>query len=280
LACGMQKYRHGYITAKQYGDEIEFCLIKTQRTPGLECDGGKAEKGTVNDEKLANNIARAVSAVRELGRCNPWTLFFTGTFAKEKINRYALDAIIKAVAQWIRDYNKKHGTSIKYLLVPEKHKDGAWHVHGLLYGLPMSHLKAFTLDEILPYDIRDKLKAGRRLYNWLPWAEKFGHCDVELIRDKARSISYITKYITKSVNGGVTELGKHMYLASQGLERAVTLKEGFIDNCGKYLDEFFANGFENEYVRKISFNLNDETALNAALDFMAQMKTEHEMRSG
>jgi hypothetical protein len=72
-----------------------------------------------------------------------------------------------------------------------------------------------------------------------------------------------------------------MYFASQGLQRAQTLKEGFFDSLGIYSsDKFFANGFENEYVKKISFKLNDETTKRAVEDFIAQIKTEHELRPG
>lgn len=38
---------------------------------------------------------------------------------------------------------------MQYLLIPEHHEDGAWHVHGLLSGLPGGVLRGVELDEEL-----------------------------------------------------------------------------------------------------------------------------------
>ena len=94
--------------------------------------------------------------------CNPWEYFVTLTIDPAKYDRYNLKEFHKHNAQFVRDYNKKHGAKIKYLIIPEQHKDGAWHEHGLFLGIPQSHLTAFTLDQKLPHKIRKKLKKGDR----------------------------------------------------------------------------------------------------------------------
>jgi hypothetical protein len=51
------------------------------------------------------------------------------------------------------------------------------------------------------------------------------------------------KYITKDLSRSVSELGAHMYYASQGLERAKEVKRGILTKAPEKWD------FENEYVK-------------------------------
>lgn len=209
------------------GQAYKLVRCNCVRTKGVELPSGTyVEKGTVNDEKLSSNISRAYSTIRELVLCNPFDLFVTLTIDKTKFNRYQLRTFNKALSQWIRDLNKKHGIHIKFLLIPETHKDGAWHMHGFLMGLPLEFLEPFTLDMKLPDYIRDKLLKGETVYNWPDYAAKFGFVDIEPLRSRERAASYVTKYITKDLARSVSELGAHMYYASKGLARATLLKRG------------------------------------------------------
>lgn len=209
------------------GQAYKLVRCSCVRTKGVELPRGSyVEKGTVNDEKLSNNISRARSTVRELVLCNSFDLFVTLTLDKAKFDRYQLKAFNKALSQWIRDLNKKYGIHIKFLLIPETHKDGAWHMHGFLMGLPLDFLEAFTLDMKLPTYIRDKLLKGETVYNWPEYAAKFGFVDIEPVRLRERAASYVTKYITKDLARSVSELGAHVYYASKGLARATLLKRG------------------------------------------------------
>ena len=103
-----------------------------------------------NPEKLANNISRARSTIYELALCNEWQFFCTLTLDKEKYDRYDLKKFHKDLTQHIRDMNKKYKTKINFLLIPEQHKDGAWHMHGFLSGLPDDLLHEFTSAAVLP----------------------------------------------------------------------------------------------------------------------------------
>lgn len=209
------------------GQAYKLTRCNCVRTKGVELPKGiYVEKGTVNDEKLSSNISRALSTIRELVLCNPFDLFATLTLDKTKFDRYQLKAFNKALSQWIRNYNKKYGIHIKFLLIPETHKDGAWHMHGFLMGLPLELLEPFTLDMKLPNYIRDKLIEGETIYNWPEYAAKFGFVDIEPVRSRERAASYVTKYITKDLARSVSELGAHVYYASKGLARATLLKRG------------------------------------------------------
>lgn len=179
-----------------------------------------------NDIKLLNNLTRAKTQILELALCNEWEYFITLTINRDKHNRYDLDAYHKKLGQFIRDYNKKYGLNIKYLLVPEKHKDGAWHEHGFIMGLPKEHLEAFTLSQKLPNYLRKKLKEGEEIYNWVPYMKKFGFCDLEPIKNHQGASYYVLKYITKDLQRSVSKLGGHLFRASKGLKKAVVVAKG------------------------------------------------------
>ena len=102
------------------------------RQAGFELESKPRVVG-VNDEKLDSNISRARSRVYEYAMCNPWQHFVTLTLNKKKYDRTDLGKFNRDLGQWLRDYQKKYGIRIKYLLIPELHKDGQnWHMHGFL----------------------------------------------------------------------------------------------------------------------------------------------------
>lgn len=183
-------------------------------------------KGMVNDEKLDSNIQHTRNRIFEIAFCNSWDYFTTFTIDKNKFDRFNLDTYHKAFRKWLNNYNKYHGTSIRYLTIPEKHKDGAWHEHGFIEGLPREHLRLFTLNEKLPKYLRDKLKEGEQIYDWPAYRVKFGFCDFEPIRNPEAVSKYITKYITKTLVNNVTKINAHSYYCSQGLKRSEIIKKG------------------------------------------------------
>ena len=180
-----------------------------------------------NDKKLDCNLTRAKNTVYDLAMSNPWTNFVTVTGDPKKRNMMDLQGYHKDYAQFIRDFRKRTGTSLPYLFVPEPHKSGAWHEHGLTNGLePGKHLRLFTKDEKLPKHIREKLVAGRPVYDWPEYREKFGWVDVEPIQNHQKVSAYLMKYVTKEVLNSVKELGQHSFYASKGLIRPETIKKG------------------------------------------------------
>ena len=66
--------------------------------------------------------------------CNnkPWDYFVTFTFNSDKVDRYNFSEVSKKLSKWIDNIKQKYGCKdMGYIIVPEKHKDGAWHFHGL-----------------------------------------------------------------------------------------------------------------------------------------------------
>ena len=173
--------------------------------------------------------------------CNEWDYFCTFTLNPEKYDRYNLSKFRSDFTLMIRHLRQKYNCDIAYLLIPERHKDGAWHMHGFVRGLPLQELREFTLGEKLPKYISDKLKSNVGVYEWLSYRKKFGFCDLEKIRDKNRCSSYVTKYITKDLLESVKELNHKTYYCSQGLQRAVEIKRGHLAECPTY-------DYSNDYV--------------------------------
>lgn len=200
----------------------------------------KGEAG--NTSKLDNNLSRAKSRIFELAYCNPWELFVTFTLDKNKYDRENLKKFNKDLSQFIRNYNRKYSLNIKYLLIPEQHQDGCWHMHGFIMGLPISHLKAFSLNEHLPYKILNRIKEGKRVFTWEAYAVKFGFADIEIIENNEASSKYITKYITKDTMKVTRELNAHMFYASKGLNSSVVIVKDLLANSITNPD------YSNDYV--------------------------------
>lgn len=230
---------------KSYNGKLKLTVCKSVRTKGIELTDEEKEKrsnnrGKVNDEKLDSSLSRTKSTIFEYAMCNPWDYFITLTLDPKKYDRFNLSVYIKDLGQFIRDYRKKHNIQISYLILPEEHEDGAWHVHGLIKGLPLHHLTLFTLNDKLPYKVLDSIKQGQQIYNWASYAEKFGYCTLSLIKDNERIASYITKYISKDLHSRKGEINAKLFYSTRGLKKAEELKRG-------YLNKEITYNFENDY---------------------------------
>lgn len=244
------------------GRGCKLTLFRSLRTKGFE-DDKKRKKGTANDVKLDCNISRSRSEIFELAYCNEWQFFTTFTIDKEKCGRYDLEKYHSSFRKWLNNYNKKFGTHIKFLTIPEQHKDGAWHEHGFIMGLPIEHLRLFDAEkEKLPKYIREKLLNGSPVYDFPAYRQKFGFCDFEPIRSLEGVSKYVTKYITKNLSRSVTASGAHLYYHSIGLSGATIIKKGTLLS-----QDTFTWDFENDYVKSKWFNTsNVESQLSACID--------------
>ena len=220
-----QMYLHDVGIVRKYNDEkYKLVQMGTLRQKGFEDDRKHTAKGEAgNDGKLEDNISRAKQTIFELAYCNPWEWFVTLTLNPDKYNRYDLEKYIKDLSQFVRDYRKKSGNDLKYLLVPETHIKGGWHLHGFFLNLPESELSRFTMLDRLPLKIRKKIDKGQALYTWNAYQNKFGYACIERVRNHEAVSKYMTKYITEDVMKTITELNAHTFYASKGLKRSVVV---------------------------------------------------------
>lgn len=244
------KYIDNYYNIKRLNKDmykIVYCKLPIKRA-GFEEEKKFKVPRDVNAKKLGNNIARARTRVFEYAACNNFEYFITLTINNDYLDRYDLKEYIKKLGQLIRNYRRDYGVDIQYLLIPEGHKDGAWHMHGLIMGIPKEQLKLFTLEDKLPYRLRELIMEGRKIYNWEKYAEKFGWCTLERVRSQEAVSKYITKYIRKSFDSdrGVSEKESKLYYCSRGLKRPQKKKEGTLNS---YQLDKIPFEYENDYVR-------------------------------
>lgn len=177
-----------------------------------------------NSEKLDNNLSRARSAIREYALCNEWKYFVTLTIDQSKFDRYNLTLYKKSLGKFLNNWNSRHSEKVTYLLVPEFHKDGAIHMHGLMNGL----------DGYLH-------KNENSYLDWQAYKDRFGYISLDPVRDNIKVAHYITKYITKELSAHSDELGKHLYIHSQGLSKGEVI---YKSEC-----EITCYDFENDYCK-------------------------------
>lgn len=174
------------------------------------------EESEVRSQRVSMN--RTINRVYELSRSNEWEYFFTMTFDGSKVDRYDYDSCVKKLSQWLKDMRKKYCSDMVYLVVPERHKDGAYHFHGLFRNIGN-----------MPLSDSGIVKNGRKIYN-LP-TYKFGFTTVSEIEDSGKASNYVCKYITKELCQ-VTKRKKR-YWCSRNIKRpdvvTMTIEGSLID---------------------------------------------------
>lgn len=212
---------------KKYNESYyKLSLCRSLRVKGFEVEQRKRKRG-INEKKLDNNISRARSKIQEYALCNDFDFFVTLTIDPKKYDRYDLKKYYKDLSQFLSNYGKNHKSKIKYILIPELHKDGAWHMHGLITGVLDKHL---VVNE-------------NGYLDWVQYSKKFGYMSLDRVRDKNKVSSYITKYVTKELACSIKELNAHLYYCSKGLKVAEEIKKGTL------LADNIPFDFENDYVK-------------------------------
>ena len=230
----------------RFTDQI-YKVVKFKKPRNL-ISGPKKSKPKNNEcpvEKLDAALSRARRAVLEYALCNDWKYFCTFTLDKEKYDRFNLDKWHKDFCQWIRDQRKKakktgQDLDIPFLLVPEMHQNGAWHMHGL-FGDITPLLIPFYCQRQQGLNVPDNLVDGG-FFNWPDYQRKFGFCSFGLIQNKVACGFYVSKYISKNLQDTCQGYGCHTYYPSRGLNRA-TLHGSVFSGCD-FLDSFLVNDFE------------------------------------
>ena len=113
-------------TVYQYTESI-YKVVKFKHTDSLPRfeDSTNEKSDTV---RFDSSISRSRRIVLELALCNHWDYFFTGTIAPVKHDRYDWDTLRKKFKESVKYWRKKYDCDILYLVIPEHHKNGAWHI--------------------------------------------------------------------------------------------------------------------------------------------------------
>ena len=183
--------------------DVQCCTSAIFREPGWEPvderppkrDAKPREAGvkSTGDDQL-RSARRARSQLRRLALSNSFQYFVTLTLDPARIDRYDGAAVVRKLNQWCDNMVRRHG--LRYVLVPERHKDGAYHFHGFFAG---DGLKA--VDSGVKWD-------GRPVYNLPQWRLGYSTAQ-ELYGDYANAVGYCCKYIGKQ--DGERPLGRWYY---------------------------------------------------------------------
>ena len=151
-------------------------------------------------EKL-KNLWRIKTKIKDYILSNDFNYFWTLTF---KDDRYDYDLAFKKMGKWLEKMRKKYG-KFDYIMIPELHKDGAIHFHGVTGGLNAL---------IVESGVKHK---GAKVHNCLEW--EYGFTTLTKIRSREKTASYVTKYVTKEMQNSIVEKGKKKYWCSRGLRK-------------------------------------------------------------
>lgn len=160
---------------------------------------------------LAESLARSKRLVLDYAYNNTWDYFITLTFDVDKLDRFNItlckDKLLKAFSNYKNHYDK----DLKYILIPEFHKDKkAIHFHGLL----KTKKNHFFTTLFYNYDYHCVVLRHEYFF------KRFGANQLVPIHHQQEQVgNYICKYMTK----GALRIFDVSYFASKGLNVSTNL---------------------------------------------------------
>lgn len=179
-------------------DNEDIKCIKSDKLDLIcEDEDKKNHSLSVSTNRSKNNLFR-------IARSNDWDLFVTLTFDREIIDSSDYDLISKKMTTWINNIKSRYCHNLKYLTVPELHKDKIhYHFHCLFANI----------DNLTLIDSGHIDKLGSKIYNLPEW--KYGFSTATFVKDKNKVRNYIGKYITKDLMNNLKY--KKRYYCSQNV---------------------------------------------------------------
>lgn len=162
----------------------------------------KENEESDREHSICVSRSRTIKKIYDIGRSNYWEWWITLTLNKEKVNRYDYSICSQKLKNWL-DYLRDRNPDMIYLIVPEKHDDGAWHFHGLFANMNDNEFS-------ISGKYTDK---GQEIYKMVKY--KYGWSYAVRLDGSFAIVSYMTKYITKDLCE-MTK-GKKRYWASRNV---------------------------------------------------------------
>lgn len=232
----LNSYNYGEYNRRttDYGNgRIEIAAYHKPRFRHLGSAPSGRESET-SDEAQEKRTRHQIYAIRRKIKgyafSNNFRWFVTLTFNPEKVDSFDYETAKNTLLKWCRRMRDRY-KRFDYLMIPELHKSGAVHFHGLLGNIPAHFVKAIN-----PKTGEPIIRHGRQVYNLMEW--EYGFSDCEEIESPERAASYITKYVTTALLTDKKMYNKKRYFNSQGLANPV-VTFGMSDNVE--LDVFTPN---------------------------------------
>ena len=153
--------------------------------------------------RFDSSLQRTASTIKALVDLNPWQYWITLTFDKALVGGAAMRSdwrTVKSVLTWLQMYNSHHGVSIRYLLVPDLHADGAFHLHGLLFGVPSSLIEWWSLATAPTARIKARIRSGVPCGSFKPYSARFGFSRVEPLKNSGAAGHYLSSHYLGSLD--------------------------------------------------------------------------------
>ncbi len=208
----------------------------------LERDAKHDSEST--SSSLVRARRRARSAVRDLAHANDFDMFVTFTLDAANVNRYDVAEVTKKLNVWLDNRVRRHG--LRYVLVPERHKDGAVHYHGLVNAAALAPVDSGTLSNggkpRRPRGAKQReqwLADGwHEVYNLPAWTLGFS-TGIYLYGEYDAAVNYVSKYISKTTD----KVGGRWYYSGGALERPQVLYTDldFDAFCSEHSDGVWSN---------------------------------------
>jgi hypothetical protein len=155
--------------------------------------------------------------------CTPFRWFVTLTLNAERVNRYNVADITRKLSQWADNQVRRAG--LAYILVPERHRDGAIHFHGLFTdALAVEDSGTIDTGSGKPRRPRSEAERSRWLaagghvvYNLPAWTLGYTTA-IELYGERRAAVGYVCKYIGKQMQQG-GKIGGRWYYSGGALLR-------------------------------------------------------------
>ena len=164
---------------------------------------------------IASSMGRTINSVFHIARSNVWDWFITFTFNPEIVDSFDYEKTVKKLSKWLNNI-RNQCPDIGYIIVPEQHKSGRFHFHGL-----------FKRCDGLCFVPTDKRTCkGDVIFNVGRY--KFGWTTATRVGDQDRVTKYIAKYISKDLVQ--VAFNKRRYWASRNLDDA-DVQEVVLDNA-------------------------------------------------
>lgn len=109
-----------------------FVRISSVKLKNSSTIGEAITQKKIYDSKLKCHLIRAKNTITELALSNDFSYFFTLTF-NTKYDRFNLSDLRFRFSRIVSNMRQNTDYDLKYLVVPEQHKNGAWHFHRLSY---------------------------------------------------------------------------------------------------------------------------------------------------
>ena len=125
-----------------------------------------------------------------LNNQDKWEYFLTLTFSDSELGGYSHEKAIRKLCNWLI-VQRRNNPNMYYLIVPEFHKSGRLHFHGLVGNVPKWQLeKARNKGRLIRVN-------GKQIYNLINYT--LGFSTISFIEDKQKVANYICKYVTKEL---------------------------------------------------------------------------------